>query len=234
MKHCRCCCVALHKTDPCKSYQTRRGDDSQSEGRPALVRPSQLSVTAEDNTAVQYIIHFCAMNFFQIHTLKYILLSYDWLSSSNTEDNIALQNTYFLCITVKSVLQCVCHSTLHYYTNCALCSICIVECSGNLTGISGLLLLGRVRRTIPKPLQHSFVLWWSGDNTDDDGDGNIDQQHYLSSTLVVFPFSNRVTNMKVSNLCRPKYSTQRPHQCLLRWRLCAIFSPVPFLPQWPW
>ena len=30
--------------EPCKSYQTR--DDSQSEGRPALVRPTQLSVTS--------------------------------------------------------------------------------------------------------------------------------------------------------------------------------------------
>ena len=29
--------------DPCKSYQTRLGDDSESEGRPALVRAAQLS-----------------------------------------------------------------------------------------------------------------------------------------------------------------------------------------------
>ena len=51
--------------DPCKSYQTRLGDDSESEGRPALVRascPTQLSVTTLEghcsatweDTAVQH------------------------------------------------------------------------------------------------------------------------------------------------------------------------------------
>ena len=98
------------------------------------------------------------MNFFQIHTLKYILLRM-------TDSALQIAKIILHCKThISYVLQLrvyysvyTCNSTLHYYTNCALCSICIVECSGNLTGISGLLLLSRVR-TIPKPLQHSFVL----------------------------------------------------------------------------
>ena len=41
--------------DPCKSYQTRLGDDSESEGRPALVRAAQLSspLLHWEDTAVQ-------------------------------------------------------------------------------------------------------------------------------------------------------------------------------------
>ena len=41
--------------DPCKSYQTRLGDDSESEGRPALVRAAQLSspLLYREDTAVQ-------------------------------------------------------------------------------------------------------------------------------------------------------------------------------------
>ena len=42
--------------DPCKSYQTRLGDDSESEGRPALVRAAQLSspLLYREDTAVQH------------------------------------------------------------------------------------------------------------------------------------------------------------------------------------
>ena len=56
--------------DPCKSYQTR--DDSQSEGRPALVRPTQLSVTSSRPKAQPA---FCNTLFTAIHSPVYCIVS---------------------------------------------------------------------------------------------------------------------------------------------------------------
>ena len=157
------CCVASTRRRIRAKVTKRAKKDSQSEGRPALVRPTQLSVTSEANSA-KYISLQC--NIFLILFNICFHAKYIWNIFYFCATNSALHYQHWStanpppytiycsvqCIEVCSIQCNTVFSAVHYSVYCS------VQCSGNRTVISGL-LLGRVR-TIPKPLQHSFVLWW--------------------------------------------------------------------------